>query len=157
MNPSRLLRNMCLRHGVPPGDVRSLIPVIQKALDAPAWVRDRILTIVEGNLAERSAGEADEEALAQDLDRELLYAVAAMLHALVVGQLLHMPRRALLELGLSALLADLPHLGGADGERRFPLLEEALEDDPELAWRRLPRASVKGYSRLQAWALRPRS
>ncbi|HJO25753.1 MAG TPA: hypothetical protein QF730_00765 [Planctomycetota bacterium] len=80
MNPSRLLRNMCLRHGVPPGDVRSLIPVIQKALDAPAWVRDRILTIVEGNLAERSAGEADEEALAQDLDRELLYAVAAMLH-----------------------------------------------------------------------------
>ena len=36
-------------------------------------------------------------------------------------------------------------------------MHEALEDDPELAWRRLPRASVKGYSRLQAWALRPRS
>ncbi|MAE27712.1 MAG: hypothetical protein CMJ87_01845 [Planctomycetes bacterium] len=71
---------MCLRHGVPPAEVRSLIPVIQKALDAPAWVRDRILTIVESNLAERSSGQADEEALAMDLDRELLYAVAAMLH-----------------------------------------------------------------------------
>lgn len=36
-------------------------------------------------------------------------------------------------------------------------MHEALEDDPELAWRRLPRASVKGYSRLQAWALRHRT
>ena len=71
---------MCLRHGIPPGSVRSLVPVIQKALDAPAWVRDRILSIVEGNLAERADEQADEEALAHDLDRELLYAVAAMLH-----------------------------------------------------------------------------
>nr|WP_246290480.1 adenylate/guanylate cyclase domain-containing protein [Nocardioides marinus] len=36
-------------------------------------------------------------------------------------------------------------------------MHEALEDDPGLAWRRLPRASVKGYSRLQAWALRHRT
>jgi 3-deoxy-D-manno-octulosonic-acid transferase len=80
MNPDRLLRNMCIRHGISPGEVRSLVPVIRKALEAPAWVRDRILSIVEGNLAERSEEQADEEALAQDLDRELLFAVAAMLH-----------------------------------------------------------------------------
>ena len=81
--------------------------------------------------------------------------VAIMLHALVVGQLLALPRRNLLELGLAALLADLPRVGGAECEARLPLVEEALEDDPEqLAYLLTLNSLLEGHG-LQAGALAP--
>ncbi len=81
--------------------------------------------------------------------------VATMLHALVVGQLLRLPRRSLLELGLAALLADLGSLGGAAAARRFPLLEEALEDDPDLRQHILALANLINAQGLQLDALSP--
>ena len=81
--------------------------------------------------------------------------VATMLHALVVGQLLALPRRNLLELGLAALLADLPKVGGAECEARLPLVEEALEDDPEeLSYLLTLNSLLEGHG-LQAGALAP--
>jgi hypothetical protein len=81
--------------------------------------------------------------------------VATMMHALVVGQLLSFPRQNLLELGLAALLADVPHIGGADCEARMPLLEEALEDDPELLSHLLTLNSILEGPGLKVGALAP--
>ena len=81
--------------------------------------------------------------------------VATMMHALVVGQLLAFPRQDLLELGLAALLADVPHIGGADCEQRLPLLEEALEDDKELLSHLLTLNSLLEGPGLKVGALYP--
>ena len=84
MDPQRLLRKMCDRHGLPYGEVERLEPLVQRALQSPESVRDRILTMVETNLAKRNGTttpESSNEALFQDLDEEVLISVARVLHA----------------------------------------------------------------------------
>ncbi len=81
MDPVRLLRRMCARHGLPYDQVEQLVPLVQRALEAPDEVRDRILTLIEGNLARRAASQECVEKLFQDLDQEVLISVARILHA----------------------------------------------------------------------------
>jgi hypothetical protein len=71
---------MCARHGLPYEQARQLVPLVQRALEAPDAVRDRILTLVESNLARRVHGQESPERLTQDLDQEVLISVARILH-----------------------------------------------------------------------------
>ena len=57
-----------------------MIPLVQRALESPDGVRDRILALVEGNLARRGSGKEDVKKLFEDLDQEVLLAVAKILH-----------------------------------------------------------------------------
>jgi len=82
MDPRRLLERMCKRHGVVFHDATRLLPLIQRALHSPSRVRDRILTLVDNNLALRSKGSlhGTPDALFRDLDDEVLLSVARILH-----------------------------------------------------------------------------
>jgi hypothetical protein len=71
---------MCARHGLPYTQAEQLIPLVQRALEAPDEVRDRILTLIEGNLARRASGKVSIERLFEDLDQEVLISVARVLH-----------------------------------------------------------------------------
>jgi hypothetical protein len=80
MNPKRLLRRLCARHGLPWKEGEPLVPLVQRALESPDGVRDRILALVEGNLARRGKGNESVQKLFEDLDQEVLLAVAKILH-----------------------------------------------------------------------------
>jgi hypothetical protein len=53
MTPENLLRAMCERHGLPLEYGRRLLPLVRRAMEAPDEVRERILALVDGNLANR--------------------------------------------------------------------------------------------------------
>lgn len=83
MDPRRLLRKMCDRHGLEYSHVERLEPLVKRALDSPDTVRDRILNLVEENLVRRtgvSTSPDSREAISQDLDEEVLVSVARVLH-----------------------------------------------------------------------------
>ena len=80
MTPENLLRSMCERHGLPADYGQRLLPLVRRAMEAPDEVRERILALVDGNLANRAQGEADEDEVARDLDEDILLAVARVLH-----------------------------------------------------------------------------
>jgi len=82
MDPRRLLRRMCRRHGLAFERAKSLLPIVQRALEASDGVRDRLLLMVDTTLAERSPrkGRQDLLALRRDLDEEVLMAVSKVLH-----------------------------------------------------------------------------
>ena len=81
MNASRLLRRMCVRHGLPLQDAQALLPLVKRALFSPARLRDRMLALVDANLARRAGhSETSTEALARDLDEEVLISVGRVLH-----------------------------------------------------------------------------
>ena len=82
MDANRLLERLCARHGLVPGDASALLPLVERALVSPKDVRDRILTLVDTNLAKRARGEGDAtlDDLERDLDEEVLRAVAKTLH-----------------------------------------------------------------------------
>jgi len=81
MDPNRLLQRMCDRHGLPVSEAEPLVPLVQRALASPHQVRDRILVLVETNLARKAGKEDcdDREALFADLDEEVLSSVAHVL------------------------------------------------------------------------------
>jgi hypothetical protein len=83
MDPRRLLDRMCKRHGLQASSAKRLLPLIKRALGSPAKARDRILRLVENNLALRAKQSAFEapDALYQDLDDEILLSVGNILHA----------------------------------------------------------------------------
>jgi len=83
MDANRLLERLCARHGLVPGDASALLPLVERALVSPKDVRDRILTLVDSNLAKRARGEGEAtlDDLERDLDEEVLRAVAKTLHA----------------------------------------------------------------------------
>jgi hypothetical protein len=80
MTPENLLRSMCERHGLPADYGRRLLPLVRKAMDAPDEVRERILALVDGNLANRAQGSAELESHLEGTDQEVLVAVARVLH-----------------------------------------------------------------------------
>lgn len=100
MTPENLLRSMCERHGLPPEYGARLIPLVRRAMESPEEVRDRILALVDGNLAQCAHGGGNPENLWRDLDHEVLVAVARVLHD-------WSPSEPLLDLG--------PNLGGLSG------------------------------------------
>ncbi|MEZ6015775.1 MAG: hypothetical protein R3F49_11715 [Planctomycetota bacterium] len=83
MDATRLLERLCARHGLNLEDGVALLPLVERALVSPKDVRDRILTLIETNLARRAEGqgEATIDQLEHDLDDEVLRAVAKTLHA----------------------------------------------------------------------------
>jgi len=80
MDPRRLLTRMCTRHGLPTQDGLRLLPLVKKALESPSTVRDKILTLVEANLAGRKQGKSDTSSLFRELDEEVLISVGRLLH-----------------------------------------------------------------------------
>jgi hypothetical protein len=81
MNAENLLRAMCERHGLSPEAGARLLPLVRRALAAPADVRDRILRLVDTNLKGCPSGQIEPDKLWRDLDNEVLIAVARVLHA----------------------------------------------------------------------------
>ena len=104
MDARRLLQRMCERHGLAFRQVSRLLPLIQRALVSPRDVRDRILGMVETNLARRASGAPVDPTVKvhQDLDEEVLQSVARVLHGWT-------PSTKVLELGKV-----LPRLFGGD-------------------------------------------
>jgi hypothetical protein len=79
-NPEDLLRRMCLRHGLSPDYAIKLIPVVRRAMESPEEVRERILAMVEGNIAQHAADRDETPAEARDPDDAVLLAVARLMH-----------------------------------------------------------------------------
>lgn len=80
MSPEILASQMCLRHGLSTHVARRLVPLVGKALAAPDVLRERILVVLDHNLAKIARGEAREDAIWLDLDQEMLTNVARVLH-----------------------------------------------------------------------------
>ena len=78
--PEDLLRRMCLRHGLPPDYAIRLIPVVKRAMSSPEEIRERILAMVDGNLAQHAADRSQEPPEARDPDDAVLLAVAKLMH-----------------------------------------------------------------------------
>jgi len=79
MNPEDVVRALCARHGLPADAGDAYLPLVVKALAAPDDVRERLLKLVDGSLAERAAKKLDRQAVVE-VDREVLVAVARVLH-----------------------------------------------------------------------------
>lgn len=82
MDPERLLTRMCTRHGLRLEEASRLLPMVERALESPAQIRDRLLRLVEENLARRSPTH-DSPSLREttaDLEEEILFSVARILH-----------------------------------------------------------------------------
>ena len=71
---------MCERHGLPTNYGDRLLPLVRRALQSPDDVQQRILTLVENNLARKAEGKLDESRLWHDMDGAVLVAVARVLH-----------------------------------------------------------------------------
>jgi len=78
--PEELLRRMCLRHGLPPDYAIRLIPVVRRAMSSPDEIRERILAMVDGNLAQHAADRSLAPPEARDPDDAVLLAVARLMH-----------------------------------------------------------------------------
>jgi hypothetical protein len=78
--PEELLRRMCLRHGLPPDYAIRLIPVVRRAMSSPEEIRERILAMVDGNLAQHAADRTQAPPEARDPDDAVLLAVARLMH-----------------------------------------------------------------------------
>lgn len=81
MTPESLLHAMCQRHGLPQQSGQPHLSLIRKALKSPLEIRNRILLLVDGNLAERARGEKSEERGLGVHDDELLKAIARVMHS----------------------------------------------------------------------------
>jgi len=81
MNPEDWLRSICELHGLPHADGAGMIPLVRRAMSAPAAVREQILALVAGNLAERAAGGDGDRVMWRDVDQGILLEVARVLHA----------------------------------------------------------------------------
>src|SRR5260221_13611567 len=79
-NPEDLLRKMCLRHGLPPDYAIKLIPVVRRAMSSPDEIRERILAMVDGNLAQHAADRDHAPPEARNPDDAVLLAVARLMH-----------------------------------------------------------------------------
>lgn len=82
MDAERLLKRMCARHGLSSATEHELLPLMQRALISPDDVRRRIFAMIEDTVRRRSEGDATATlaALEQDLDDEVLRAVALRVH-----------------------------------------------------------------------------
>lgn len=82
MDARALLQRMCERHELPFGEASRLLPLIERALTSPTHIRDRILVLVENNLARKATGNAPAttEKVHRDLDEEVMVSVARVLH-----------------------------------------------------------------------------
>lgn len=81
MTPETLLHAMCKRHGLSVENGRSLLPLVKKALSSPLELRNRILFLVDGSLAERARSVDSEKSLWTQLDDDVLKAVARVMHS----------------------------------------------------------------------------
>jgi hypothetical protein len=80
MEAEKLLRELCRRHEVPFEEGSTLLPMVQRALQAPRDARIRLLILVEQTLR-FTAGDAYPAALVEAAhDPDILTAVAKALH-----------------------------------------------------------------------------
>lgn len=80
MTPEEMLREMCVRHGLPPDYAVKLIPVVRRAMESPEEVRRRILAMVEGNLKQHATDLDEQHDADHDPDEAVLMAVARLMH-----------------------------------------------------------------------------
>lgn len=82
MDARNLLQRMCDRHDLPFAEASRLLPLIERALASPRHVRDRILVLIENNLARKATGGSapTHELVHRDLDEEVLVSVCRVLH-----------------------------------------------------------------------------
>lgn len=82
MNARRLFERICERHGIESESHAEYVPLVERAIVSPEKVRDKILRMVEANLARRAQGDptATFIGLERNLDEEVLIAVAERLH-----------------------------------------------------------------------------
>ncbi len=79
MTPHSILRDLCDRYGLSPAHGERLLPLVERALNAPPGVRERILELVEGNL-ERESKRLAASAAMDPAERLVLSTVAKVVH-----------------------------------------------------------------------------
>ncbi len=80
MDAERRLKRLYRRHGLPPDDASELLPLMERAMLARPEIRRCLEAVVEATLAARAARRADEARLAEQVDRQVLLALAGLLH-----------------------------------------------------------------------------
>lgn len=82
MDAQRLFDRICQRHGIESERHAEYVPLVERAIVSPEKVRDKILRMVEENLARRAQGDTSATfiGLERNLDEEVLIAVAQRLH-----------------------------------------------------------------------------
>ncbi len=80
MNPEDLVRALCNRHGLPESAGAPYLDLVTKALSASNEVRDRILKLVDAGLSERARSQRVGTQALTEAEREVLIAVARVLH-----------------------------------------------------------------------------
>lgn len=93
MTPEELVRALCARHSLSPDAGTPFLPLVREALAARPEARDRLLSVVDRNLAEL-ARRPSEPAAPISGDESVLRAVARVLHNWT-------PSEAMLDLGSS--------------------------------------------------------
>ena len=82
---------MCKRHGLSFESGAKLLPLVRKAIESTPEIRNRILFLVDRNLANKAKGHSEEKQLWSELDSDVLVAVAKVLHGWnPSGQILNM-------------------------------------------------------------------
>lgn len=82
MDAERLLNRMCRRRGLAASRASELLPLVERAVTSSPRVRRKLLSLIDRNLARRSEGDplATLESVEQELDEEVLVAVARRVH-----------------------------------------------------------------------------
>jgi hypothetical protein len=80
MSPEDYLRALCARHRVPTDQGARFLPLVARALGSSEPVRDQLLALIEARLASIGRSSKEERHERVRLDREILVAVARVLH-----------------------------------------------------------------------------
>ena len=79
MTPRKTLEELCALHGLPYALGKRLLPLVDRALNSPDDMRDRILNLVKGTL-KREARRFEESKRNRELDDRILGVIAKVVH-----------------------------------------------------------------------------
>ena len=77
---------MCKRHALSPESAIPLLALVRKELKSPLGARNRILMLVDGNLAERARGSFQASKQRIERDDKLLVNIARTIHSWIPSE-----------------------------------------------------------------------
>ena len=79
MSPSKILIDLCAQHGLPVSLGQKLLPLVERGVNAPEAVRERILALVNRTI-EREAKRHQVSVREQSIDDRMLASIAKVVH-----------------------------------------------------------------------------
>jgi hypothetical protein len=80
MNAERRLKRLCRRYRLPYDDAAELLPLLERALTSRPEIRRCLEAVVEASLATRAAQRADRNQATEQMNQQILEALAGLLH-----------------------------------------------------------------------------